>query len=147
LSRGAWIFAGLGLAFAASLMFLMGKALDTKAPIRIDRGGGAPLSLPPAPTVSPAEAAAREVEAMRALVTRRADALARRAAEQAFAGEDAARAQCTFTEATLVHRDEASAYWNAGFSCVDPRQPDSLPNLTSVSVRLVRTNERWTLEN
>jgi hypothetical protein len=145
MGRGAWIFAGLGLAFIALLMIVMGKALDTKAPIRIDRGGSAsPESVP---TPSAEEVAARETADMRAIVARRAPSLARRAADQAFSGEEASRARCTFTGATLVSRDGVSAYWNAEFSCADPQAPGSFPNLTSVSVRMSRDGERWILDN
>ena len=144
MSRGAWIFAGLGLAFVAFLMFVMGKALDTKAPVRIDRGAAA--SAPPAPTPSAEEIEAREIAQMRALVARQAPSLARRAADQAFSSEEASRARCTFTGATLVSRDGASAYWNAEFSCADPQAPGSFPNLTSVSVRMSRDGERWAVD-
>jgi hypothetical protein len=144
-SRSAWVFAALGLAIIALLLSWMGKTLDSKAPIRIDRGGAD--SAAPARTPSAEELVARETAEMRALVARRAASLVRRAAEQAFSGEEAARARCTFTQATLVHRDGASAYWNAEFSCVDPRAPGSFPNLTSVSVRLNRDGERWVVEN
>jgi hypothetical protein len=145
LSRGTWIFAGIGLAFIAFLLFVMGKALDTKAPIRIDRGGA--TSAPPEPTATAEEVAAREAAQMRALVERRAPSLSRRAADQAFSGEEASRAKCTFTGATLVSRDGVSAYWNAEFSCADPQAPGSFPNLTSVSVRMSRDAERWTLDD
>jgi hypothetical protein len=144
-SRGAWIFAGLGLAFVASLMFVMGKALDTKAPIRIDRSGASsPESVR---TPSAEETAARETAEMRAIVARQAPSLGRRAADQAFSGEEAARARCTFTGATPVSRDGVTAYWNAEFSCVDPQASGSFPNLTSVSVRLRLDGERWVLDN
>ena len=145
MGRGAWIFAGLGLAFVALLMFVMGKALDTKAPIRIDRAGA--TSAEPVRTPSAEETAAREIADMRAIVTRQARSLGRRAADQAFSGEEAARARCTFTGATLVSRDGVSAYWNAEFSCVDPSASGSFPNLTSVSVRLSRDGERWVADN
>jgi hypothetical protein len=145
MGRGAWIFAGLGLAFIALLMIVMGKALDTKAPIRIDRGGA--TSAPPEPTPSAEETAARETAEMRAIVGRRAPSLSRRAADQAFSGEEAARARCTFTGATLVSRDGVSAYWNAEFSCTDPQATGSFPNLTSVSVRLRLDGERWVADN
>jgi hypothetical protein len=144
-SRGTWVFAGLGLAFVALLMIVMGKALDTKAPIRIDRAGA--TSTPPEPTPSAEETAARETAEMRALVARRAPSLAFRAAEQAFSGEESGRARCTFTGAALVSRDGVSAYWNAEFSCADPQAPGSLPNLTSVSVRMSRDGERWVVDN
>ena len=145
MSRGTWIFAGLGLAFIAFLLFVMGKALDTKAPIRIDRG--AATSALPAPTPSAEEVEARETAQMRTLVARQAPSLGRRAADQAFSGEEASRARCTFTGATLVSRDGVSAYWNAEFSCADPQAPGSFPNLTSVSVRLRLDGERWAVDN
>ncbi|HQQ79225.1 MAG TPA: hypothetical protein PLB01_17890 [Thermoanaerobaculia bacterium] len=145
MSRGAWIFAGLGLAFIAFLTFVMGKALDTKAPIRIDRAGAS--SPEPARTPTAEETAARETAEMRAIVAARAPSLARRAADQAFSGEEAARARCTFTGATPVSRDGVSAYWNAEFSCVDPQASGSFPNLTSVSVRLRLDGERWVLDD
>ncbi len=84
---------------------------------------------------------------MRALVAGRAVALAPRAAEQAFPSEEAARVRCTFTDARLVHREDSVAYWSAGFSCADPRDPAALPNLTSVSVRLRRDGTRWLAES
>ena len=145
MGRGAWIFAGLGLAFVAFLMFVMGKALDTKAPIRIDREAPGPPS--PGPALKPEDAAAREESSMRTVVVRRARSLGRRAADQAFSGEEAARARCTFTGATLVSRDGVSAYWNAEFSCTDPQAAGSFPNLTSVSVRLSRDGERWVADD
>lgn len=145
MSRGAWIFAGLGLAFIAFLMFVMGKALDTKAPIRIDRAGA--TSAEAVPTPSAEETAAREIADMRAIVARRALSLGRRAADQAFSGEEAARARCSFTGATLVSRDGVSAWWNAEFSCTDPQATGSFPNLTSVSVRLSRNGETWVADN
>ncbi|MBK9062094.1 MAG: hypothetical protein IPL89_02720 [Acidobacteria bacterium] len=145
MGRGAWIFAGLGLAFVAFLMFVMGKALDTKAPIRIDRTGA--TTREPVRTPSAEETAARETADMRSIVAGRAQSLGRRAADQAFSGEEAARARCTYTGATLVSRDGVSAYWNAEFSCADPNAPGSFPNLTSVSVRLSRDGERWIVDN
>ena len=145
MGRGAWIFAGLGLAFVAALMFVMGKALDTKAPIRIDRAGAATPE--PVPTPSAEQTAARETADMRAIVARRAPSLGRRAADQAFSGEEAARARCMFTGATLISRDGVSAYWNAEFSCADPQATSSFPNLTSVSVRLRLDGERWVVDN
>ncbi|MEO8054553.1 MAG: hypothetical protein ABI768_05340 [Acidobacteriota bacterium] len=145
MGRGAWIFAGLGLAFVAFLMFVMGKALDTKAPIRIDRVGA--TSPEPVRTPSAEETAARETADMRAIVVRRSRSLGRRAADQAFSGEEAARARCTFTGATPVSRDGVSAYWNAEFSCVDPNATGSFPNLTSVSVRLRLDGERWVADD
>jgi hypothetical protein len=144
LSRATWAFAGLGLLLIALLMIWMGKTLDTKAPVRIERPTSAPVGV--VPTMTPEEEAAREENAMRALVSGRAGALALRAAAQAYPSEDASRVRCTFTEARLVHRDGAAAYWSAGFSCVDPRQPEALPNLTSVSVRLHRDEMRWAVE-
>ncbi len=144
-NRGTWAIAGLGLALIALLMLWMGKTLDTKAPIRIDRGGTNAAGA--VRTSTPEEEAERELADMRALVTRRAPGLASRAAEQAFSGEEAARARCAFTEARLVHRDGTTAYWNVGFSCVDPRQPGAFPNLTTVSVRLGRDGSRWVVEN
>src|SRR5512140_3006457 len=111
----------------------MARTLDTKAPIRIDRGAATPA---PVRTFSPEEEAERELATMRALVAVHATSLERRAAGQAFPGEEAARARCTFTAARLVHRDADAAYWNAEFSCVDPAAPGAYPNPTSVSVRL-----------
>lgn len=146
MNRGAWIFAVLGLAIVGAMLWWMGATLDTKAPIRRDRAVGTPSAVPD-PTPSAEELAERETARMRAAVARRAAGLARRAAEQAFPGEEAARARCTFTEATLVHRDGGSAYWNAEFSCVDPGAPGSLPNRTSVSVRLKRDGELWVAED
>ncbi len=143
-NRGAWVLAGLGLALVALLAVGMGKMLDSKAPIRIERRTPvATVAVPVEPGLPAWEEAAREEEAMRALVAGRARVLAPRAAEQAFPAEDAARVRCTFTEARLVHREESVAYWSAGFSCTDPRDPGALPNLTSVSVRLRRDGTSW----
>ena len=143
-NRGAWIFAGLGMAFVALLMLWMGATLDTKAPIRIDRVRA--IAPPPTPTVSAEETAAREEATMLGLVRERARALAARAAAQLFPGDEAGAARCTFTGATPVHRDGGEAWWNATFSCVDPRRPGELPDLTSVSVRLHRDGGRWIVE-
>lgn len=145
LSRGAWVFAGLGLVLVALLALWMGKTLDTKAPIRIDRHR--PTPVPTVPTLALEELAAREDATMRALVVKRADALAPRAAAQAYPSEDAAGVRCTFKGATLVHREGPTAYWDAGFRCVDPHRPDSLPNLTSISVRLEHDGTRWVIAN
>jgi hypothetical protein len=143
-SRGTWVFAGLGLAFIALLMFWMGKTLDTKAPIRIERREPAAA---PVKTRAPVDEAARDEAEMNLLVSRQAGVLARRAAAQAYPSDDAAQARCTFTGAQLVHRDGDTAFWSAGFSCVDPRLPGALPNPTSVSVRLHRAEgARWAVE-
>jgi hypothetical protein len=144
-NRGAWIFGGLGLAVIALLLFWMGKALDMKAPIRIERVG--PSAAPAVRTPSPEEAAAQEDAAMRALVQGQAAALSARAAAQAFPSDEIGRAGCTFTGAMPVHRDGATAWWNAEFSCVDRQQPGALPNPTSVSVRLRKDGTRWVVEN
>lgn len=142
MSRSTWVFAGLGLAFVVLLLSWMARTLDTKAPIRIDRGA-APPAPEPVRTVSPEEEAERDLATMRELVARHAASLERRAAGQAFPGDEAARARCTFTAARLVHRDAETAYWNAEFSCIDPAAPGAYPNPTSVSVRLGKTGTRW----
>jgi hypothetical protein len=142
-NRGAWILGALGLGFVALLLSWMGKTLDMKAPIRIDRGSGPAVSAP-AP-LSPEEIARREEESQRALVVRQSGALASQAAAQAFAPGELARARCTFTGASPVHRDETSAYWRLEYSCADREHPEALPNLTSVSVRLWKEGEKWTL--
>jgi hypothetical protein len=142
-NRGAWILGALGLGFVALLLYWMGKTLDTKAPIRIDRGVGSAVAEPtPLP---PEELARREEESQRALVVRQSGALASQAAAQTFAPGEVARARCTFTGASPVHRDETSAYWRLEYSCADRERPDALPNLTSVSVRLWKEGTRWTL--
>ncbi len=144
-NRGAWIFGGLGLAVIALLLFWMGKTLDMKAPILVDR---VPVNPTPAVrTLSPQEVAAQEEASMRTLVLGQATALSARAAAQVFPGDEASRARCVVTGATPVHRDDATAWWNAEFSCTDSRQPAALPNLTSVSVRLRRDGPRWAVEN
>ena len=141
MSRGAWVLAGLGLAFIALLMMWMGKTLDTKAPIRIQRRE--PAAAPPVETPAPVDEAAREEGEMSVAVSRLSDALASRAAAQLYPSEDAARARCTFTRARLVHRDGDTAFWSAEFSCVDTRLPGALPNPTTVSVRLHKYGPRW----
>jgi hypothetical protein len=147
-SRGAWVFAALGLAAVALLMVVMGRALDTKAPILLERNGAsAAPTAPPVRAIPPAERDALETAAMRAVVSERAPALAARAAEQSSPAGEAGRATCTFTDARLVHREGSSAFWSADFSCADPRVPGALPNLTSVSVRLRRDGVRWTVED
>jgi hypothetical protein len=143
-NRGVWVFAGLGLAFVALLMIWMGKTLDTKAPVRIERLVAAPA--PPVETRAPLDEAAQEEAEMNVLVSRLSGALATRAAAQAYPSDDAARARCTFKGARLVHRDGDMAYWDAEFSCVDSRQPGMLPNPTTVSVRLRKAGPRWALE-
>lgn len=147
MSRGAWILGLVGLAFIAALMSWMGKTLDTKAPIRIDRVSPNPTPADEPEPVTPEEAAAAEEAAMRALVRARAVPLAARAAAQIFPSSEAGRAVCTFTGASPVHRDTETAWWNAEFSCVDREQPGALPNPTSVSVRLRRDGTRWTVED
>ena len=141
MSRSTWIAAGLGLAFVLLLLSWMGRTLETKAPIRIDRGAGTPA---PAPvrTFSAEEEAERDLATMRDLVARHAPSLERRAAAQAFPGLESG-ARCTFTQARLLHRDADAAYWNAEFSCVDPAVPGAYPNPTSVSVRLGKIGTRW----
>ena len=146
-NRGAWILAGLGLAFVALLAVGMGKMLDSKAPIRLERRTPVATAAVAPEAGRPAwDEAAREDEAMRALVAGRAAVLAPRAAEQAFPSEDVSRVRCTFTEARLVHRDDSVAYWSAGFSCTDAHDPGALPDLTSVSVRLRRDGTSWALD-
>lgn len=149
MSRGAWILAALALGVFAALLVVMAKSLDTKAPIRIDRfsdRGAAPAAAAPAETpLSAEEAAAREEETLRGLVTRLAPSLAARAAAQVFASEDLARARCAFTSAAPVHREGDTAYWRLEYSCADAAKPDDLPNLTSVSVKLSKGEGRWTL--
>ena len=142
MSRATWVFAALGLAVIGLLMAWMARTLDTKAPIRIERGPPVPAP-EPVRTFSEEERAERERATMESIVVRLAPSLARRAAEQAFSGDEAARARCTFTAARLVHRDETSAYWDAAFSCVDPLAAGAYPNPTSVSVRLARDGMRW----
>ncbi len=143
-NRGTWVFAGLGLAFIALLMIWMGKTLDTKAPMRIERPTPAPVVA--VPTRSPEDAAASEEAEMGVAVSRVAGTLAARAAAQAYPSEDAARARCTFTRAQLVHRDGDTAFWSAEFSCVDTRLPGALPNPTSVPVRLRKAGPSWAVE-
>lgn len=143
-NRGTWILSGLGLAIVALLVLWMGRTLDVKAPVRIERV--APVAPTVVPTTSPEEDAAREEASMRALVTRRAASLSARAAAQAYPSDEAGRAQCTFTGATPVHRDGSEAWWDVAFSCVDPGAPGALPNLTSVSVRLHRAGDGWVLD-
>jgi hypothetical protein len=143
-TRGAWILGGLGLAVAALLMLWMGRTLDVKAPVRIQRV--VPSAPTVVPTTSPEEAAAREEASMRALVTRRASTLSARAAAQVYTSDEAGRASCTFTGATPVHRDGSEAWWDVAFSCVDPGVPGALPNLTSVPVRLHRAENGWVLD-
>ncbi len=144
-NRGAWVIAALALAFVGFLMFVMAKSLDTKAPVRIERPTAPPAVPTPTP-LTPEEAAARDEEAMRGVVVRLAPGLAARAAEQAFASEDRAQARCTFTSATLVSRASDSAYWRLDYGCADVRRPEALPNLTSVSVRLLWDGKRWAAE-
>ncbi len=144
-NRAAWILAVVAFAFIALLMIVMAQSLDTKAPIRIDRRGP-PLAEPTATPETAAEAAAREEAVLKAIVERRAPELAGKAAAQAFAAEDLARARCTFTGATLVSRTEDAAYWRLDYSCADAKAPEALPNLTSVSVRLVKDGLRWVAE-
>jgi hypothetical protein len=144
-NRGAWILGGLGLAFIALLMLWMGKTLDMKAPVRIERVGTRE-----APTIRPAspeEAAAREDAEIRSRIQVQAAELSVRAAAQIFLSDEVGRAQCTFTGASPVHRDGATAWWNAEFSCVDRQQPGALPNLTTVSVRLRKDGAQWAVEN
>ena len=147
MSRGAWIVAALAFGFIALLMIVMARSLDTKAPIRfdraIDRGAPPPSGPPTEAPLTAAEVAAREEQAMRSLVERRAPSLASRAAAQVFASEDLARARCSFSSATLVHRDAGYAYWRLDYSCADAAKPDDLPNLTGVSMRLRWDGERW----
>lgn len=141
-NRGVWVFGGLGLAFIALLMVWMGKTLDTKAPIRIEHRQSEPVRF--VPTRSPEEQAAREEAAMRAAVTIRASRYRARAAAQVFPPGETSRAHCTFTGASLVHRDGPTAFWDAAFSCTDTSAPSALPNLTSVSVRLRQAGpEDW----
>jgi hypothetical protein len=147
-SRGAWVLAGLALAFVAGLMVLMGRSLDMKAPIRIDRGPG-PSAAVPAETLAPVHETPEpnEDEIIRALLARRAPALASRAAAQVFPAEEVARARCEFAGATPVHREEDTAYWRLDFACADTAKPGDLPNLTGVSVRLRKLEGgRWTVE-
>jgi hypothetical protein len=144
-NRGTWILGGLGLVFIALLMLWMGKTLDMKAPVRIDRVGASPT--PAVRTLSPEEAAAREDDEMRALVLAQAAALSTRAAAQVFPGDEASRASCTPTGASPVHRDGIRVWWNMEFACVDPQQPGALPNLTSMSVRLRKDGTRWVVED
>jgi hypothetical protein len=143
-NRGAWVFAGLGIAFIALLMVWMGKTLDTKAPVRIERPARAPVET--VPTRSPGDEAAREEAEMAVLVSRLSGSLAARAAAQAYPSDVAARARCTFKGARVVHRDGDTAWWDAEFSCVDSRSPDSLPNPSTVSVRLHKAGPRWAVE-
>lgn len=145
MSRGAWVFGAFGFGIIALLMLWMGKTLDTKAPIRIERRG--PEAIADTPTRTPEEDAAHEERAMRAIVTSRASRWSARAASQIFPSDEAGRVRCSFTGAKPVHRDGDTAWWNAEFSCVDGRQPGALPNLTSVSVRLHRAGEAWVVEN
>jgi hypothetical protein len=142
MSRATWVFAGLGFAVIVLLLSWMARTLDTKAPIRIERGPPTPVP-EPVRTFPEEEQAERDRATMESIVVRLAPSLARRAAEQAFPGEEAARARCTFTAARLVHRDETSAYWDAEYSCVDPLAAGAYPNPTSVSVRLARDGARW----
>lgn len=147
-NRGAWVFAGLGLALVALGMIWMGKALDTKAPIRIERRAPEPVPRPTLePTLAPEVEAAREEARLRALVTRAAPGLSARAAAQVFPPDEVSRARCSFTGATPVQREGDTAWWNAEFSCVDTGEPEALPNLTSVSVRLRRDGTRWAVED
>ena len=142
MSRATWVFAGLGLAVIGLLLAWMARTLDTKAPIRIERAEPTPVP-EPVRTFSEEELAERERATMQSIVARLAPSLARRAAEQAYPGEEAARARCTFTAARRVHHDESSAYWDAEFSCIDPLASGAYPNPTSVSVRLARDGTRW----
>jgi hypothetical protein len=142
-SRSTWVAAGLGIAFVVVLLAWMGKTLDVKAPVRIDRGVTPAPPEPPPPTATAEETAEREMGVMRQIVTRRAATLERRAAAQAFPPDEADRVQCSFTAARLVHRDESSAYWDAEFSCVDPLASAALPNPTTVSVRLAKDARGW----
>ncbi|MGA7991296.1 MAG: hypothetical protein WCC53_07700 [Thermoanaerobaculia bacterium] len=145
MSRGAWILGGLGLGFIVLLLLWMGKTLDTKAPIRIDR---VRQSAPSAPrTLSPEEIADRDESEMRLLVQAEAAVLSTRAASQIFVSDEVGRAECSFTGASPVHRDGVMAWWNAEFSCVDRQRPGALPNLTTVSVRLRKDGARWVVEN
>ena len=141
MSRGAWVLAGLGLAFIVLLMMWMGKTLDTKAPIRVQRRE--PAAAPPVETPAPVDEAARDQAEMGVAVLRLSGALASRAAAQLYPSEDAEKARCTFTGARLVHRDGDTAFWSAGFSCIDTRLPGALPNPTTVSVRLHKDGPRW----
>jgi hypothetical protein len=143
-NRGAWVFAGLGLAFIALLMLWMGKTLDTKAPVRIERR--APAAAPPVETRAPLDERAQDEAEMNLLVSRLSGTLATRAAAQAYPRDDAAQARCTYRGARLVHRDGDTAFWDAEFLCVDSRQPEALPNPTNVSVRLRKTGPRWAVE-
>ena len=145
-NRGAWILAVLALGFVAFLMIVMARSLDTKAPIRIDRGT---RSEPPVPTetpISPEEADARDQNVLRAIVERRAPSLASVAAAQAFPSDETSRARCTFVSATVVHRETDTVYWRLDYECADVQRPEALPNLTSVSVRAQRDGLRWLLE-
>jgi hypothetical protein len=124
------------------LMVWMGKTLDTKAPIRIERRQSEPVRV--VPTRTPEEQAAREEAAMRAALTSRASRYVARAAAQVYPPEEASRANCTFIGASLVHRDGPTAFWDAAFSCADSSVPGALPNPTSVSVRLRQAGpEDW----
>jgi hypothetical protein len=143
-NRGTWVFAGLGLAFIALLMIWMGKTLDTKAPIRIQRRE--PAAALAAETPAPVDEAARDEAEMSVAVSRLSEVFASRAAAQLYPSDDAARARCTFTGARFVHRDGDTAFWSAEFSCVDSRLPGALPNPTSVSVRLHKEGPRWVAE-
>jgi hypothetical protein len=144
-NRGAWIFAGLGLVIIALLMLWMGKTLDRKAPIRIDRVRAVPT--PDIRTLSPEEAAAREDAEIRSLLRAEAAALSTRAAAQVFPSDEVGRVQCTLTGASPVHRDGATVWWDAEFSCVDRQHPEALPNPTAVSVRFRKDGTRWAMDN
>jgi hypothetical protein len=124
-------------------MIWMGKTLDTKAPVRIERREPA---APPVETRAPLDETAQDEAEMSVLVSRLSSSLATRAAAQAYPSDDAAQARCTFKGARLVHRDADTAFWDAEFSCVDSRQPGALPNPTNVSVRLRKTGPRWAVE-
>lgn len=141
MSRATWVIAGLGLVVVALLMLWMGKTLDTKAPIRIERPEA--VALPAVPTPSREQTAAEEEAAMRAAVARSASRYAARAAAQVFASDEAGRTECSFTGSKPLHRDGDTAWWNAEFSCVDRQAPAALPNLTSVSVRLRKAGGVW----
>ena len=145
-NRGAWILAVLALGFVAFLMITMARSLDTKAPVRIDRGTRTEAAVPKETPISPEEAAARDLQVVRAIVERRSGALAGVAAAQAFPPEDVSRARCSFVSATVVSRESDTVYWRLDYTCADVQRPDALPNLTSVSVRAQRDGLKWILE-
>ncbi len=141
MSRGAWLLAGIALGMVALLVWGMGRALDTKAPVRPSRPTPGPDA--EAATPSPEEAARREEALMRAIVEGKASALAARAAAQAFPADETAGARCAATGVALVHKDAESAYWRIDYACTNAARPEALPNPTSVSVHLVRGEGGW----